>query len=286
MELGLHIGDFTWLGGPAELGPRLARHARDAEAAGLTRITVMDHFWQIRGVGPEENEMLEAYATLGFLVAHTEKVRLHSLVTAVVFREPALLAKQVSTLDVLSGGRVGLGIGAAWNEQESRGLGFPFPGVPERFGRLEEAIQICLQLWSDSEEPYEGTYYHLGRTLSAPRSLARPRPYLMIGGSGERRTLRLVATYADACNISIAADPARKLDVLRAHCEAAGRDYDEIEKTTLIPIGPETTTDEIVRQAAEMGKLGFTVAYVIASGIPEPGRIIDLLAAAIPQVTG
>ena len=221
MVLGLHIADFTWTGGARALGPALARHVREAEAAGIRRISVMDHFWQIRGVGPAEHEMLEAYSALGFIVAHTERALLHTLVTGVIYREPGLLAKAVTTLDVLSGGRVGLGIGAAWNEDESRGLGFDFPPVGERFSKLEEAIRICLQMWSDSEEPFHGEYYQLTRTLNSPQSLARPHPYLMIGGSGEKKTLRLVAQYADACNIFAGPDAARKLDVLRAHCDAS-----------------------------------------------------------------
>lgn len=208
MELGLHIADFTWSGGAPVLGRTLASHARNAEAAGITRITVMDHFWQLRGIGPVEHEMLEAYAALSFLAAHTERVQLHALVTGVIYREPALLAKQVTTLDVLSEGRAGLGIGAAWNVEESEGLGFRFPPVAERFERLEETIQICLQMWSDSEAPFDGKHYHLGRTLNSPQSLQRPRPYLMIGGGGEKKTLRLVATYADACNISASPRPA------------------------------------------------------------------------------
>ena len=219
MELGLHIADFTWTGGAAALGPALARHARNAEAAGITRITVMDHFWQIRGVGPAEHEMLEAYTTLGFLAAHTQTVRLHTLVTGVIYRQPALLAKAVTTLDVLSGGRAGLGVGAAWNEAESLGLGFGFPPVAERFERLEEALQICLQMWSGSEAPYQGKHYQLGRTLNSPQSLARPHPYLMIGGGGEKKTLRLVARYADACNIGASPAAGHKLDVLKQHCD-------------------------------------------------------------------
>src|SRR5689334_18485427 len=190
MELGLHIADFTWTGGAPALGPALARHVREAEAAGIRRISVMDHFWQIRGVGPAEHAMLEAYSALGFIAAHTEHALLHTLVTGVIYREPALLAKQVTTLDVLSGGRVGLGIGAAWNEQESRGLGFRFPPVGERFRQLEETIQICLQMWSESEEPYEGAIWQLERTLNSPQSISRPHPYLLIGGGGERKTLR------------------------------------------------------------------------------------------------
>jgi len=284
MELGLHIADFTWNGGVPALGQTLARHARNAEAAGITRITVMDHFWQIRGVGPAEHEMLEAYTALGFLAAHTEKALLHTLVTGVIYREPGLLAKQISTLDVLSGGRAGLGIGAAWNAEESEGLGFAFPPTAERFERLEETIQICLQMWSDSEAPFDGKHYHLGRTLNSPQSLQRPRPRVMIGGGGEKKTLRLVARYADACNITASPQASRKLDVLRQHCEAVGRDYGQIEKTTMIIIDPSTTREDVVRAAAGARKVGFTTAYIAAKDITEPDRIIDLLASALPEL--
>jgi F420-dependent oxidoreductase-like protein len=280
MELGLHIADFTWTGGAAALGPALARHVREAEAAGVRRISVMDHFWQIRGVGPAEHEMLEAYSALGFIAAHTERALLTTVVTGVIYREPALLAKAVTTLDVLSGGRVGLGIGAAWNEDESRGLGFEFPPVAERFERLEEAIQICLQMWSDSDGPFAGKHYQLGRTLNSPQSLTRPHPYLMIGGSGEKKTLRMVAQYADACNIAASPDAARKLEVLRGHCDAVGRDYDAIDKTTMFSIDPASTADDIVANASAMAKAGFTSAYVYARDITEPDRIIALFAEA------
>ena len=176
------------------------------------------------------------------------------------------------------------GVGAAWNEDESLGLGFGFPPVAERFERLEEALQICLQMWSDSEEPYKGKYYQLGRTLNSPQSLQRPHPFLMIGGGGEKKTLRLVAQYADACNIAASPAAGHKLDVLRQHCEDAGRDYSQIEKTTMVRIDPATTKDDIVRSAAEMKDLGFTTAYVYASGITEPAKIIDLMAEALPQL--
>jgi F420-dependent oxidoreductase-like protein len=284
MELGLHIADFTWSDGPARLGPALAEHVRGAEDAGIARITVMDHFWQIRGVGPVEHEMLEAYATLGFIVAHTTRVRLHALVTGVTYREPALLAKQISTLDVLSGGRVGLGIGAAWNGDESAGLGFAFPPTAERFERLEEAIQICRQMWSDSDGPYEGKHYRLGRTLNVPQ--VGRKPYLMIGGGGEKKTLRLVAQYADACNLGGSAEvAAHKLDVLRQHCDAVGRDYAEIEKTAIFPMTPETTTDDIVRAGDEFRGLGFTAAYIYAVGITDRAAIIDRIGAAVPLLS-
>jgi F420-dependent oxidoreductase-like protein len=285
MELGLHIADFTWAGGPRALVPALAQHVREAEAAGIRRISVMDHFWQIRGVGPAEHEMLEAYAALGFIAAHTEHALLHALVTGVTYRQPGLLAKQVSTLNVLSGGRVGLGIGAAWNEDESQGLGFAFPPTAQRFEMLEEAIRICLQMWSDSEEPFDGKQYQLGRTLNSPQSLTRPHPYLMIGGAGEKKTLRLVARYADACNIFAGPEAARKLDVLRAHCDAVGRDYDEIEKTSIFPMDPSTTVDDIVATASGLAETGFTAAYVYARDITERSRIIELFAAATARLS-
>ncbi|KAA9106633.1 LLM class F420-dependent oxidoreductase [Microbacterium rhizomatis] len=284
MEFGLHIADYTWNSGPAQLGPALAAHVRNAEAAGIQRMTVMDHFWQLPGIGPESNEMLEAYATLGFIVAHTEKALLHTLVTGVIYRHPALLAKAVTTLDVLSGGRVGLGIGAAWNEQESAGLGIEFPPVAERFRQLEEQIQICLQMWSGSEEPYEGAIWQLGRTLNSPQSITRPHPYLMIGGSGEKKTLRLVAQYADACNISYSPESARKLDVLRAHCDAVGRDYDEIEKTAMIPVSPASSTESVAATVRELADLGFTATYVFAVQMPEPAEVVDLIAGAAALV--
>ena len=182
--------------------------------------------------------MLEAYTTLGYLAAQTKRVQLLAWVTAVVYREPGLLAKAVTTLDVLSEGRAWLGIGAAWNEEESRGLGLPFPPTAERFERLEEALQICLQMWSDDESAYDGKHYQLGRTLNSPQSLRRPHPPILIGGGGERKTLRLVAQYADACNLFATPELEHKLDVLRGHCEDVGRDYDDIEKTVMAPLDP------------------------------------------------
>jgi alkanesulfonate monooxygenase len=284
MEIGLHIADFTWNGGPPELGPRLARHAKNAEDAGITRITVMDHFWQIRSVGPVEHEMLEAYTTLGFLAAHTERVKLHTLVTGVVYRQPGMLAKQISTLDVLSGGRAGLGVGAAWNEEESKGLGLPFPPTAERFERLEETIQICLQMWSDSQEPYHGRHYQLGRTLNSPQTLSRPHPYLLIGGGGEKKTLRLVAQYADACNLFGGPEAARKLEVLRQHCETVGRNYDEIEKTAMVSMDPTTTRDDFLKTAEGLREAGFAATYVFAKDITEPSQITDFLGSVVPAL--
>ncbi|GAA2572438.1 LLM class F420-dependent oxidoreductase [Microbacterium binotii] len=277
MEFGIHIADFTWKSGPAQLGPALAAHVRNAEAAGIQRITVMDHFWQLPGIGPVDHEMLEAYATLGFIAAHTEKALLHTLVTGVIYRHPSLLAKQITTLNVLSGGRVGLGIGAAWNEEECKGLGFAFPPVAQRFRELEETIQICLQMWSDSEEPYEGAIWQLERTLNSPQNVTKP--YLMIGGGGEKKTLKLVAQYADACNLSAMAEvPTHKLDVLRAHCDDVGRDYDEIEKTAMIAINPTSTPDEVATRVDALSDAGFAATYVFAAGIDEPARAVELIA--------
>jgi F420-dependent oxidoreductase-like protein len=280
MEFGLHISDFTWRTGAPRLGSTLAALVRHAEASGIARITLVDHLWQPPALGPVENAMLEAYATLGFIVAHTEKVRLHTLVSGVLYREPALLAKMVTTLDVLSGGRVGLGIGAGWNGQEASGMGFAFPPVAERMRRLEEAIQICLQMWSDSDAPYDGEFYRLGRSLNSPQSIARPHPFLMIGGSGEKQTLRMVAQYADACNIGFNPESARKLEVLRSHCDAVGRDYDDIEKTAIIPITPESTSQSLAVTARGIAALGFTTTYVFAVDMPDPTQVVDVIAGA------
>src|SRR5579862_9538236 len=231
MKLGLHLSDFTWPDGPARLGRELAAVARAADEAGIDRLSVMDHVWQIGHIGPPEHEMLEAYTTLGYLAAQTERLSLMTLVTGVTYRSPGLLAKIVSTLDVLSGGRAWLGIGAAWNEEESAGLGLFFPPRAERYERLEETLQICLQMWSGEDRPYEGRHHRLGRTLNSPQPLARPHPPILIGGSGEKKTLRLVARYAQACNLWNDADLERRLGVLREHCEREGRHYDDIQKT-------------------------------------------------------
>jgi alkanesulfonate monooxygenase len=221
----------------------------------------MDHVWQIEVIGPAERDMLEAYTALGYLAAVTSKVDLLAWVTAVVYREPGLLAKAVTTLDVLSGGRAYLGIGAAWNEDESRGLGLFFPPTAERFERLEEALQICLQMWSGRDEPFDGRHYHLARTLNVPQALRKPHPPILIGGGGERKTLRLVAQYADACNLFGSPELERKLEILRGHCEDVGRDYDSIEKTvmTRIDIGDNgEKTDEVLEQLRQYAALGIT----------------------------
>jgi F420-dependent oxidoreductase-like protein len=263
MKIGLQIPDFTWPGGPARLAADLARVARTADDAGFDRIAVMDHVFQIGAVGPAEHDMLEAYTTLGFLAAHTSRARLLTLVTGAVYRSPGLLAKIVTTLDVLSGGRAELGIGAAWNEEEARALGLSFPPVAERFERLEETLRICLRMWEDGDEAFEGRHYRLERTLNSPQSLSRPHPPIMIGGSGERKTLRFVARYAQACNLFPSPELAHKLDVLRAHCEAEGRDYDEIEKTVYFLFDPGEKgqrTGEIIDGLGRLAEMGFDAA--------------------------
>jgi F420-dependent oxidoreductase-like protein len=256
----LQIPDFSTPRGPERLGAELATVARTADDAGFEYIAVMDHFFQIPAVGPAEREMLEAYTTLGYLAACTSRAALLTVITGTVYREPGMLAKIVTTLDVLSKGRAWLGIGAAWNEQESRGLGIPFPPVAERFERLEEALQICLQMWHGDESPYHGKHYQLERPLNSPQSLSRPHPPIMIGGGGEKKTLRLVARYADACNVFAGRDEARKLDVLRQHCEAVGRDYDTIYKTVYYAFNTSHGAQRIIDDLGTLAGLGFDAA--------------------------
>jgi len=278
VELGVHVSKFTWPNGPQKLAQDLTRIAVAAEDAGLTKLSVMDHVWQIGPVGPPELDMLEAYTALGYLAARTKKIELLAWVTAVVYREPGLLAKAVTTLDVLSEGRAWLGIGAAWNEDESHGLGLPFPSTKERFERLEEALQICLQMWSDSEEPYEGTHYQLARTLNSPQSITRPHPPILIGGGGEKKTLRLVAQYADACNLfpTSPEEVKRKLDILRGHCDAVGRDYDSIQKTILGRVDPAGDVTEFLSAMEQYAALGVSLVEV-APSMPDPARFVTLL---------
>jgi alkanesulfonate monooxygenase len=280
MKLGVHIADFTWPNGPEHLAEDITRIAVASEDLGFSRISVMDHVWQIQVMGPVDHEMLEAYTTLGYIAARTERVELLAWVTAAVYREPGLLAKIVSTLDVLSRGRAMLGIGAAWNEEEARGLGLSFPPTAERFERLEEALQIYLQMCSDDDGPYRGKHYTLERTLNVPQPLRRPHPPILIGGGGERKTLRLVAQYAQACNLFGSPDLEHKLDVLRAHCDDVGRDYDEIEKTVMRPLDPGANgekVDDLLRDLEQLAKLGVAHVHSRIPGV-ETLRPLELLA--------
>jgi F420-dependent oxidoreductase-like protein len=231
MRLGLQLNSFDWAGGPERFGRNLADIGRTAEEAGFDRIGVADHLWQhpIMG-GPEANEP-ECYTTLAFLAANTDRIGLTAMVSGIHFRYPAALVKSVTTLDVLSGGRAHFGVGSGHYEEESKGLGIPFPPQKERFEMLEETLQIALRMWRGDERPFEGKHYTLERPLNLPQSTSRPHPPIMVAGDGEKKTLRLVARYADACSLRPGPQLPEKLDVLRRHCEEEGTDYDAIEKT-------------------------------------------------------
>jgi len=236
MRIGLQIPSFTWPGGTAEIGQRLADIAKTADDAGFASVWVMDHFFQIGMVGPPEDPMLEGYSALSYLAGLTKHVQLGTLVTGVHYRYPGLLVKTVTTLDVISGGRAYLGIGAGWNEQESLGLGVPFPSVSERFEQLEETLKIAHQMWSGSTEPIAGKHLQLAQPLNSPQPVSQPHPPILIGGMGEKKTLRLIAQYGNACNLFAYGGPEvirGKLEVLQRHCEDVGRPYGEIERTAL-----------------------------------------------------
>ena len=279
MKVGLAIGDYSWPSGPSHLGPELAAVAKAADDSGFDSLWVMDHFFQIPNFGAVEEPMLEAYGALSYAAALTSRVTLGALVTGAVYREPGLLVKQVSTLDALSGGRAVLGIGAGWYEAEARGLGLRFPPLAERFERLEETLQIARQMGSEEDKPYEGRHYTLERTLNAPQA----RPPILIGGSGEKKTLRLVAEYADACNFLQGADVRHKLGVLRAHCERLGRPYEEIEKTLHLRIPDGQSVKESVRQCGGLAALG--IDHVIVA-VPDAaaGSSLAHLAALAEQI--
>jgi F420-dependent oxidoreductase-like protein len=289
MKLGLHVSDFTSPGGPARLRSDLTGIAVRAEDAGFDRLSVMDHVWQIPHIGPPEHEMLEAYTTLGFLAGRTERISLMTLVTGVVYRSPGLLGKIVTTLDVLSGGRAWLGIGAAWNEDESRGLGLLFPPLAERYERLEEALEICLRMWAGDERPFDGRHYHLERPLNSPRPLSRPHPPILIGGSGEKKTLRLVARYAQACNLWDSPELEHRLDVLRRHCEAEDRPYEDIEKTVSyrFDLGERgERADAVVDDLRRLAGLGIQVAHGGVARVWDPRTLEVVGERVVPAVAG
>jgi len=265
MRLGLSIADFSNPQGPACLGPDLARVATTADQLGFTALSVMDHYFQIGMIGPPELPMLEGYTTLAYLAGQTRQIQLGTLVTGVHYRHPGLLAKIVTTLDVLSGGRAFLGIGAGWNAQESQGLGVPFPPLGERFERLEETLRICLHMWQGDEQPFHAPHYRLERPLNSPQSLRRPHPPIVVGGSGERKTLRLVARYADACNLFPGPDMARKLDVLQRYCDEYERDYASIEKTSMFMFdagGGETAVTTAIDTLRSLARVGIQTVYL------------------------
>jgi F420-dependent oxidoreductase-like protein len=267
VKLGLQIPSFTYPGGTETIGPTLARIVRCADDVGFDSIWVMDHFFQIRSVGPATEPMLEGWTTLGFMAANSQRARLGLMVGGVHYRYPGLWVKAATTLDVLSGGRAWLGIGAAWNEQESRGLGFPFPPLGERFEMLEETLQIAHAMWQGergTEAQHNGRHYRALRLLNSPQSISRPRVPIMIGGGGERKTLRLVAQYGDACNVfGQPAGIARKYAILREHCAAVGRPFEEIERSTLqfVRVSPNggdhaQSPSQIVERFGELADAG------------------------------
>jgi F420-dependent oxidoreductase-like protein len=279
VKLALHLNDFNWSGGPDRFRGQLTDIAGAGEAAGFAWLCVADHLWQVPMVGGPEVPQLECYTTLSFLAAHTERVALMAVVSGVHFRQPGLLAKMVTTLDVLSGGRAWLGIGAGHYEEETRGLGIPFPPLGERFEMLEEAVQICLKMWTGDhgdDGAFEGTHYQLGRALNLPQPLSRPHPPILIAGDGEHKTLRLVARYADACSLRPTPELPRKLDVLRKHCDAEGRDFEAIEKTCAFrfDVGDDgSKAGELIGQLKWLAGMGI---QTVIGGVPGVERIHPL----------
>jgi F420-dependent oxidoreductase-like protein len=288
MNLDLHVWRFDWAGGPAGIGPGITDLARRAEAIGVRTLSFMDHWFQMEAAAPATDPMLEGYTALGFVAGRTETLRLRLLVTGITYRHPGLLAKTVTTLDVLSEGRAELGIGAAWYDREHRGLGVPFPPLAERFERLEESIQICLQMWDQSDDgPYEGRHYQLAETLCHPAPVSSPRPRILIGGSGERKTLRMVAQYADACNIFGGADDiARKLEVLRRHCDDLGRDPAEIEVTAMFRELPleGATVDQVRAGAEKLAAVGVSTLVTAPMGDHPAAWLEDVYGPAMDEV--
>jgi F420-dependent oxidoreductase-like protein len=283
MRLSLSITNYTWPSGPSGLGSELAGTVGAADEAGLDTVWVADHLIQADPMSVPDSEMLEAYTTLGFLAAHTRRVRLGTMVTGVTFRPASMLIKAVTTLDVLSGGRAWLGVGAGYEESEARAMDLPLPPVAERFERLEETLRLAFQMWAGDASPFEGRHYHLERPVSSPPPLQAPHPPILIGGMGERKTLRLVAAHADACNLFDIPDQGKtirhKLDVLARHCEAAGRDYQEIEKTVSTRLDPGESPGEFAERCAALGRLGIEHAVVLTAG-PWTEGAVDRLAAA------
>ncbi len=270
MKLGQQVSYFSWPGGPESIGPTFGRIARNADQAGMSSLWVMDHFFQISMIGPPELDMLECYSALAFAAGQTSNIELGTMVTGVTYRHPGLLIKTVTSLDVLSGGRAWLGIGAAWNEEEHRGLGVPYPATSERFERLEETLQLAHQMWRGDDSPFNGRHYQLERPLNVPQALRRPHPPILIGGGGEKKTLRLVAQYADACNIFDMGPEAvkAKYDIIDAHCADVGRDPADISRTVLTRIA-------LTRDGGERLPSGET-AISIAQAVDKLGALAEI----------
>jgi F420-dependent oxidoreductase-like protein len=286
MKLAVHCANLSWPGGPSALGPTLGAVARAADEGGVTTLTMMDHYFQMEPLGGPAAPMLEGYTSLGFLAAQTSEVELGLLVTGVTYRYPGLLAKIVTTLDVLSGGRAMLGIGAAWYEREHVGLGVPFPPPAERFERLEEAVQICRQMWSDNDGAFEGKHYRLAETVCVPPPLQPGGPRILIGGSGERKTLRLVAMYANACNF-FGFDPdemKHKVEVLDGHCADVGRDPGEVQRTALAGSDPFEDLDAFLRRMEAYAGLGIEQVWVMPPAEDPVGYVARLCEELLPRL--
>jgi F420-dependent oxidoreductase-like protein len=289
MKFGLQVNSFTWPGGAAAIGPTLARVTRTADDVGFDSIWVMDHFFQIRGLGPPEAPMLEGTTALGFMAAHSERARLGLMVGGIHYRPPALWIKGVTALDVLSGGRAWFGIGAAWNEEESTGLGFPMPPLRERFEWLEDTLQMAHAMWSGgsgSGERFEGRHVTAARLLNSPQAISRPRVPIMVGGGGERKTLRLVAQYADACNVFGGPERiAHKYAVLREHCEHLGRPYEEIERSCLPSVDLDRESPaEIVNRFGALGEAGAQHIILSVRGVSDTAKLERIGAEVFPQL--
>lgn len=295
MKIGLQIVSFNWPDSPANTGAKLAEIAQTADAVGFASIWLMDHFFQMdmaqMGLSPQD-PMLDGYTGLSYLAAVTQHARLGTMVTGVVYRQPGHLVKIVSNLDVLSGGRAYLGIGAAWYEREAKGLGFPFPPLKERYERLEETLQIAKQMWSGQVEPYQGKYYQLAEPLNNPMPLTKPHPPILIGGAGEQKTLRLVAKYADACNLFAFMgneEIAKKLEVLKRHCEEIGRPYHEIERTALgmVHLGPGgTSVSELIATCRSLADIGIQHFIFSIANAHDITPIEAIGREVIPEVAG
>jgi F420-dependent oxidoreductase-like protein len=286
VRLGIHNPNFTLPGEPAALATMLADTAQAAEEAGASVFTLMDHWYQMEMLGGPFKPMLDGYTSLGFLAGKTERLTLGLLVTGVTYRHPGLLAKTVATLDVLSGGRALLGLGAAWYDREHHGLGVPYPAIGERFERLEETLEICKQMFSDDDGPYTGRHYQLAETLCLPRPLQAPRPRILIGGSGERKTLRLVARHADACNLfgGDVDTVAHKIDVLKAHCESEGRDPSEIEITILVRPDAVADREAFLADMARYAKLGVDLVWISVLDPDPAGWVRTVAAPLVPRL--
>ena len=290
MRISLSITNFSLPGGPVAMAERLAATARAAEAGGLDTVWVPDHPLQADPASRPDEPMLEAYTTLGFLAGQTSRIRLGTLVSGATFRAPALLVKAVTTLDVLSGGRAWLGIGAGYNEDEARAMGMYLPPVPERFERLADTVEIAQRMWSGDESAYRGRREHLEHPIGSPRPLRRPRPPILIGGTGERRTLRLVAEYADACNLFDIPDGGlavrRQLEVLAKHCADLGRSYEKIERTITTALQPDEPVDRFVERCGKLGGLGIQHVIVITRGRAWTDDGVKTLGTAVAQLAG